>query len=38
VTAAVVDKPLAATALKPQQSGQQKAADDTQNDAMVTDA
>jgi hypothetical protein len=34
----VVDKPLAATALKPQQSGIPKAADETQSDAMVTDA
>jgi len=38
VTAAtIVDKPLAATALKPQQSGSPKPADDTQNGTMVTE-
>lgn len=34
---AVVDQPLAATALKPQQSGHQKPAEGIQNDTMVTE-
>ena len=33
----VVDKPLGATALKPQQSGHQKPAEDIPNEAMITE-